>query len=222
MIEASCTSRSTSRAVIAATLATSKPRNAFRNASRFPNTIDQLSPTSNTPRVSASNIADSSWMRVPQTSSWYRPKAVSPAPAQTQRGFPSCPMITSLLIRPCRDSHDAAARGITRSRHLVIARKSRQFHARVDPELREHVAEMAVHGVRRDEEALGDLSVCQSFGDEPGDGELRRRQRRPAACLGFGGDKAASHAELAQAAADSAGIPDRAQVRVESEGTAEN
>src|SRR5713101_10187235 len=102
MIEASCTSRSTSGAVIAATLATSKPRKAFRNASRFPNTTDQLSPTSNTPRVSASNIADSSWMRVPQTSSWYRPEAVSPAPAQAQRGFPSCPMITSLLIRPAR------------------------------------------------------------------------------------------------------------------------
>ena len=33
---------------MAATLATSKPRNAFRNASRFPNTTDQLSPTSNT------------------------------------------------------------------------------------------------------------------------------------------------------------------------------
>src|SRR6266540_6163118 len=36
MIEASWTSRSTSRAVIAATLGTSKPRNAFRNVSRFP------------------------------------------------------------------------------------------------------------------------------------------------------------------------------------------
>src|SRR6186713_2821286 len=46
MIEASCTSRSTSRSVIPATLATSKLRNAFRNASRFPNTIDQLNPTS--------------------------------------------------------------------------------------------------------------------------------------------------------------------------------
>jgi hypothetical protein len=35
-----------------------EPRNALRNASRFANTIDQLSPTSNTPSVSASNIAD--------------------------------------------------------------------------------------------------------------------------------------------------------------------
>src|SRR5438132_4141863 len=34
---------------------------------------------------------------MPQTSSWYRPKAVSPAPAQAQRGLLSCPMITSLL-----------------------------------------------------------------------------------------------------------------------------
>src|SRR5260221_233791 len=112
MIEASCTSRSTSRAVIAATLATSKSRNAFRNASRFPNTIAQLSPTSNTPRVSASKIADSSWVRVPQTSSWYRPKAVSPAPAQAQRGLPSCPMMTSLLIRPARIEGEGTAKGI--------------------------------------------------------------------------------------------------------------
>jgi hypothetical protein len=70
MIESSRTSRSTSRAVIAATLATSKSRNAFRKASRFPNTIAQLSPTWNTPRVSASNSADSSQVLVPQTSSW--------------------------------------------------------------------------------------------------------------------------------------------------------
>jgi len=60
MIEASCTSRSTSSLVIAPTLAASKLRNAFRNASRFPNTIAQLNPTWNTPRVSASNSADSS------------------------------------------------------------------------------------------------------------------------------------------------------------------
>src|SRR3989442_10723689 len=207
MIEASCTSRSTSPSVMAATLATSKPRNAFRNASRFPNTTDQLSPTSNTPRVSASNISDSSLVRVPQTSSWYRPKAVSPAPAQAQRGFPSCPMITSLLIRPCRDCHDAAARGITRSRHLVIARESGQLHARVDAELREDVAEMAVHGARRDEEAFGDLPVGQPFGDEPCDGEFRRRHRRPTAGLRFGGCKSAADAELAQPAADAAGMP---------------
>src|SRR5256886_8510957 len=58
MIEASWTSRSTSRSVITATLVGSKSRNAFRNASRFWNTVDQLSPTSNTPRVRASNIAD--------------------------------------------------------------------------------------------------------------------------------------------------------------------
>jgi hypothetical protein len=60
MIEASCTNRSTFRSVIPATLATLKLQNAFRNASRFPNTIDQLSPTWNTPRVSASNRAVSS------------------------------------------------------------------------------------------------------------------------------------------------------------------
>src|SRR6201982_4143931 len=52
MIEASLVSRSTSCSFMAATLGTSKPRNAVRNASRLPNTTDQLRPTSNTPRVS--------------------------------------------------------------------------------------------------------------------------------------------------------------------------
>jgi len=55
--------------VIAANLGdVEAPEKPFRNASSFPNTIDQLSPTSNNARVSASNIADSSWVRVPQTS----------------------------------------------------------------------------------------------------------------------------------------------------------
>jgi hypothetical protein len=39
-------------------------------------------------------------VRVPHTSSWYRLSAVSSAPAHSQRGSPSYPMITSLLIRP--------------------------------------------------------------------------------------------------------------------------
>src|SRR5689334_10226115 len=43
MIEASCTSRSMSRSVIAATRRISKPWNALRNPSRLPKTIDQLS-----------------------------------------------------------------------------------------------------------------------------------------------------------------------------------
>ena len=105
---------------------------------------------------------------------------------------------------------------------IRVERESGQLHARVDAELREDVAEMAVHGVRRDEEALGDLPVGQPFGDEPCDGELRRRHRRPTARLGFGGDEAASDAELAQAAADAAGVPAGSQLRVESEGTAED
>src|SRR5262245_12773429 len=66
MIEASRSSRSTSCSVIAATSATSKPREAVRKAPRFPNTIDQLSPTWNTPSVSASKIAgaDAPWLPV--------------------------------------------------------------------------------------------------------------------------------------------------------------
>jgi hypothetical protein len=69
MIEASSSRWSTSLSVISATLVTSKSLNACRNPSRLPKTTDQLNPTSNTPKVSASNIADASYVRVPQTSS---------------------------------------------------------------------------------------------------------------------------------------------------------
>ena len=48
------------------------------------------------------------------------------------------------------------------------------------------------------------------------------RHRCPTVRLGLGGDEAASDAELAQAAADAAGVPGRSQLRVEGEGTAEN
>jgi hypothetical protein len=87
--------------------------------------------------------------------------------------------------------------GIARSRHLVIAGESCQLDARVDAELREHVAEMAVHRVRRDEEALGNLAVGETVGDKPRDGDLGRRQRRPTLGFRFGGDDATSNAELA-------------------------
>src|SRR5438552_14639945 len=93
--------------------------------------------------------------------------------------------------------HAAATRRITRSRHLVIARESRQLHARVDAELREHVAEMAADSVRRDKKALGDLAIRQPFGDEARDGELRCRHGCPPARLGLGGDEAAPYSELA-------------------------
>src|SRR6266516_1169880 len=89
-------------------------------------------------------------------------------------------MTASLLIRLRRGCHDAATCGIARSGHLVVARESRQLDARVDAELREHVPEMAVHRVRRDKEALGDLAIGHAFGDESRDGELGARQRRPA------------------------------------------
>src|SRR3989454_8865566 len=104
-------------------------------------------------------------------------------------------MITSPLIRQCRDCHDAAARGIARSGDLIIARNSRQLYARGDAELREHVAEMAIDGVRRDEKAFGDLAIRQPFGDEAREGEFRRRQRRPTVRLWLRGDEAPPHAE---------------------------
>ena len=99
------------------------------------------------------------------------------------------------MIRLRLTRHRAA--GITRSRHLIVARESCQLDARVDAELREHVAEVAVHGVRRDEEALGNLTVGQTVGDKPRDGELGRRQCRPTVRFGLGGNEAASDAELA-------------------------
>jgi len=70
MIAGFWTSWSTSWSVMAATSATRKSWNTSRKASRLPKTTDQLSPASNTPRVSASNMADSSRVRMPQTSSW--------------------------------------------------------------------------------------------------------------------------------------------------------
>jgi hypothetical protein len=81
-------------------------------------------------------------------------------------------MITSPLIRPYRDCQGAAARGIARTSHLVVARESCQLHPRVDAELREDVAEMTVAGVRRDEEALRDFAIRQAVGHEARHGEL--------------------------------------------------
>src|SRR6266550_182755 len=81
---------------------------------------------------------------------------------------------------------------------------------------------MTVDGVRRDEKTFGDLSIRQSFGDEARDGEFRGRQRRPTVGLGFGGDQAPAHPEFAKAAADAAGVPGRAELGVEGEGTAKS
>jgi hypothetical protein len=81
-------------------------------------------------------------------------------------------MTTSLLIRPRRACHDAAACGIARSGHLVVARESCQLDARVDAELGEDVPEVAVDGVRRDEEALCDFAIRQAVGDETREREL--------------------------------------------------
>src|SRR5881296_3342737 len=80
---------------------------------------------------------------------------------------------------------------------------------------------MAVYGVWRDKKAFGNLSIRQTLSDEACDGELGAGQRRPPVCFGLGGDEAPSDAELAQAAADAAGVRRRFQLRVDSEATAE-
>ena len=74
---------------------------------------------------------------------------------------------------------------------------------------------MAIDGVRRDEKAFGDLSIRQPFGDEARDGQFGPRQRRPTVRLRFGGDEAPPNAEFAEAAADAAGVPGRAEFAVE-------
>jgi hypothetical protein len=58
-------------------------------------------------------------------------------------------------------------------------------------------------------------------GDEACDRKFRPRHGGPPARLGFGGDEAPPHAEFAEAAADAAGVPGRAELCVEGEGTAE-
>ena len=69
--------------------------------------------------------------------------------------------------------------GIARSRHLVVVGESSQLDPRVDADFGEDVAEMAVHGMRRDEQSLGDLTVRESLGNEPSDRELRCGQCSP-------------------------------------------
>ena len=81
---------------------------------------------------------------------------------------------------------------------------------------------MAVDGVRRDEKAFGDFSIRQPFRDESGDGQFRRRQRRPTIRFGLGGNQAPPHAEFAEAASDPAGVPGCSELGVEGQATAED
>src|SRR6478672_6061583 len=97
--------------------------------------------------------------------------------------------------------HAATVVDIARSRHLVVVRKSSQLDPRVDAEFREDVAEMAVHGMRRDKQSLGDLTVGKPLGNEPSDGELGRGQCSPTFRFWLGCVEAPSDTELAQAAA---------------------
>ena len=222
MIEASCTRRSTSRPVIAATFVDIEAPECLPERVSLPEHDRPAQP----------DLEHSQGERLEHRRLVVCAGAPDLVVIAAERGVaragPGAPWLAvvpdnHVAVHPAagRDCHGAATRGIARSGHLVIARESGELHARVDSELREHMPEMAVHGVRRDEEALGDLAVRQPFGDEPRDGELGRRQRRPAVRLGFGGDEAASNAELAQAAADAAGVPGRSELRVEREGAAE-
>lgn len=68
------------------------------------------------------------------------------------------------------------------------------------------MAEMAVHGVRREEEAFRDLAIGHAFGNKARDGKLGARQRCPPAPLGLGGDEAAPDPELAQVTSDAARV----------------
>ena len=69
----------------------------------------------------------------------------------------------------------------------MVASKASQLDSRVDPELCEHMAEVAVHRVGGHEEPFGDFSVGQAFCHEAGNGELGSGDRRPAGQFGFRG-----------------------------------
>ena len=63
---------------------------------------------------------------------------------------------------------------------VVNAGKSGEFDAGVDVELAEDMAQVAVDGVMRNEEALSDLTIAQPVRDQPRDRELRVSRSRPA------------------------------------------
>ena len=117
--------------------------------------------------------------------------------------------------------HAATAVGIARSRHLVVVCEPSQLDPRVDAEFREDVAEMAVHGMRRDEQSLGYFTVGEPLGNEPGDRELRRSQCSPALVLWLGGVEAPPNPELPQAAAYPPCVPGGADFGVEGEAVPE-
>ena len=47
-----------------------------------------------------------------------------------------------------------------------------EVNPRVDLQFCEHLAQVCVHGVGRQEEAFGDLAICEPVSDELGDSEL--------------------------------------------------
>src|SRR5260370_7155637 len=63
---------------------------------------------------------------------------------------------------------------------VVNAGKSGELDAGVDVEFAEDMAQVAIDGVMRNEEALRDLTITQPVRDQPRDRELRIRHARPA------------------------------------------
>ncbi len=95
------------------------------------------------------------------------------------------------------------------------AGKSRELDAGVDVEFAEDMAQVAVDGVMRNEEALRDLAIAQSVSDQPRNRELRFRHGLPASFWALRRNQSAAHTQCPKVAANPAGVPRRAGPRVE-------
>jgi len=85
--------------------------------------------------------------------------------------------------------------------------KSGEFDARLDVEFAEDVAQVAVDCVRRNEEALSDLTIAQSVSDQPRNRELRFRHGLPASFWALRRNQSAAHTQCPEVAANPTGIP---------------
>src|SRR5215213_11269754 len=96
---------------------------------------------------------------------------------------------------------------------LMLGQRPRELDARGDAELREHLAEVVLHGAAADEELRRDVAVGGARDDEPRDLTLLRREGdrrgRGRAARGL-----AARAQLCGRALDPAGRTERLEARL--------
>jgi len=83
------------------------------------------------------------------------------------------------------------------------------------------MAQMAAHGVRRQEQVLGHLPVAQALSYQPCDGQLGVRQSSPATKRATGRDQATAHAHGPQSPPYPASIPASSSPGVQHQGATE-